>query len=146
MSSLLLPKGCLESAIRCLYCSRHDCRAVKIKWLALLTWIGYFLTVAFGDWFSRLLVLASVANFLLFFGKDIVERVRLGRRRMATQAARLAVKERPFFHRCTVCGITDRTNPAMEFRYCSKCAGARGYCTEHLRNHEHILTEDPAAG
>ena len=119
---------------------------VKIKWLALLTWIGYALAVVSGDWHGRALVLASVANFLLFFGRDIVERVRVGRRRMAVQAARFAVKERPYFHRCTVCGITDRTHPAMDFRYCSKCAGARGYCMDHLRNHEHITTDDSAAG
>jgi hypothetical protein len=111
---------------------------VKIKWLALLTWIGYALVVIFGDWSSRLLVLASVCNFALFFGKDIVERVQTGQRRMAVQAARFATKEKPYFHRCTVCGITDRSHPAMDFRYCSKCVGAQGYCMEHLHNHEHI--------
>jgi hypothetical protein len=26
----------------------------------------------------------------------------------------------------------------MDFRYCSQCAGSHGYCTDHLRNHEHI--------
>jgi hypothetical protein len=115
---------------------------VKVKWLALLTWIFYVITLITGDWLSRSLVLASVANYLLFFGKDIVDRVKVGRRRMAFQAARLKVKEPPFNHRCAVCGITDRTNPSMDFRYCSKCAGARGFCTEHLRDHEHITTEE----
>jgi hypothetical protein len=118
---------------------------VKIKWLALLTWIGYVFTLVMGDWLSKLLVLASIANYLLFFGKDIVERVRAGRRRMALQAARLTVKEPPYIHRCAICGVTDRTNPTMDFRYCSKCAGARGFCTEHIRNHEHITTEESAS-
>ena len=117
---------------------------VKIKWMALLTWIGYGFTLLFGEWLSRFLVLASVANYLLFFGKDIIDRVKVGRRRMAVQAARLKVKEPPYNHRCTICGITDKTNPSMDFRYCSKCAGARGFCTEHLRNHEHITTEEAA--
>ena len=117
---------------------------VKIKWLALLTWISYGLTLITGDWLSRFLVLASVANFLLFFGRDIIDRVKVGRRRMALQAARLKVKEPPYIHRCTICGITDKTHPTMDFRYCSKCAGARGFCTEHIRNHQHILTEEPA--
>lgn len=115
---------------------------VKIKWLALLTWIYYFLAVAGGGWGTRLAVLASICNFLVFFGRDIVERLKTGRRRMATQAARLAVKQRPYIHRCTVCGITDRTHPSMEFRYCSQCAGTHGYCQEHLRNHEHIVAAD----
>jgi hypothetical protein len=32
----------------------------------------------------------------------------------------------------------------MDFRYCSKCTGALGYCTDHLRAHEHITTDDAA--
>ena len=119
---------------------------VKIKWLAMLTWFGYLFTITFGDWLSRLLVLASICNFLLFFGRDIADRMRLGRRRMATQAARFGVKDRAYFHICAVCGITDRTNPEMEFRYCSKCAGGRGYCSEHLSNHEHVTVADSTAG
>jgi hypothetical protein len=117
---------------------------VKIKWLALLTWIGIFLTVVFGAWETRALALASVGNFLVFFGWDILARVRAGRRRMAVQAAQLTRKEPAFYHRCTVCGITDRTNPQMEFRYCSKCDGTHGYCTEHLRNHEHVTAAEHA--
>jgi hypothetical protein len=117
---------------------------VKIKWLALLTWIGYVLALVFGGWLTRLLVLASVCNFLLFFGRDIVERIQAGRRHMAGQAARFAVREPTYFHRCTVCGITDRTHPDMDFRYCSKCEGTYGYCMEHLHNHEHVPMADRA--
>jgi len=111
---------------------------VKIKWLALLTWIGYAWTMIFGGWLGRLLVLASVANFLLFFAGDIVQRIRSSQRRMARQAAQFGVKPPPYYHRCAVCGITDRTHPQMDFRYCSQCDGTHGYCQEHLRNHEHV--------
>jgi hypothetical protein len=111
---------------------------VKIKWLALVTWIGYGLVLIFGSWEARLMVLASVCNFLVFFGKDIVQRVRTGRRRMEIQARRYATAEPAYYHRCTVCGITDRTNPDMDFRYCSKCAGNHGYCMQHLHSHEHV--------
>jgi hypothetical protein len=111
---------------------------VKIKWLALITWVAYFGVAVFGGWQLRLLVLAAVGNFLVFFGKDIWQRVRDGQRRMAVQAARLTAKPPAYYHRCTVCGITDRTHPGMEFRYCSKCNGHFGYCTDHLRDHTHI--------
>jgi hypothetical protein len=111
---------------------------VKIKWLALLTWIGYAWTMIVGDWMARVLVVASICNFLLFFAGDIVQRIRSGQRRMARQAAQFGVKPPPYFHRCVVCGITDRTHPQMDFRYCSKCNGSHGYCQEHLRNHEHV--------
>jgi hypothetical protein len=116
---------------------------VKIKWLALLTWIGFFVVLLVGDPLTRVLVVASVCNFLLFFGKDIWHRVRTGQRRMAVQAARYTAKEPSYYHRCTVCGITDRTHPQMDFRYCSQCAGAHGYCAEHLRNHDHITAAAP---
>ena len=114
---------------------------VKIKWLALLAWIGCFFTLVLGAWTTRLLVLASICNFLLFFGKDILYRVRMGRRSMTLQASRIGRKPKPYFHRCTVCGITDRSHPQAEFRYCRQCGGSHGYCMEHLRNHEHIKAD-----
>ena len=117
---------------------------VKIKWLALLVWIGYFVVLIAGDPLARVLVLASVCNYLLFFGMDIWHRVRTGQRRMAIQAARFTAKEPAYYHRCVACGITDRTHPQMDFRYCSQCAGAHGYCAEHLRNHEHITAAETA--
>ena len=44
---------------------------VRIKWLALLTWLFYGWTMITGDWMSRAMATAAVANFLLFFGRDI---------------------------------------------------------------------------
>ncbi|HEX9021524.1 MAG TPA: hypothetical protein VF903_09700 [Nitrospirota bacterium] len=108
---------------------------VRIKWLALLTWIGYAYEALAGSWHTRLLVLASISNFLLFFGRDILWRIKTGNRKMAAQARRFAGKQ-DAFHRCAVCGITDVSHPQMEFRYCSECGGL-GYCTEHIMDHEH---------
>ena len=109
---------------------------VKIKWLALLTWIGYTYEMLVGTWHTRLLVLASIANFLLFFGRDILWRMKSGKRVMAEQARELSGKKEPF-HRCSTCGITDISHPMMEFRYCSECGGL-GYCKDHILNHEHV--------
>jgi len=108
---------------------------VKIKWLALLTWIGYAYEVLFGSWSTRLLVLASISNFLLFFGRDIIWRVKTGKKVMATQARQFSGK-REAFHTCSTCGITDLSHPQMEFRYCPECGGL-GYCMDHIENHEH---------
>ena len=41
-------------------------------------------------------------------------------------------------HKCEICGRTERTDPEMDFRYCSKCRGAHEYCPEHLFTHLHI--------
>lgn len=108
---------------------------VKIKWLALITWLGYAWVLLTGSWQTRLSVLASIGNFLLFFGKDIVLRMRYGGRKMASQARDITRSREPF-HRCTSCGKTDLSHPDMEFRYCPDCGGL-GYCREHIGNHEH---------
>lgn len=117
---------------------------VRIKWLALLTWIGYGLAVLFGPWQIRVVVLASAANYFAFFGRDIWLRMRVGRRHMSRQISRFTKKEPEFYHECAVCGITDRTHPQMDFRYCSDCDGNYCYCSEHLRNHEHVRAEESA--
>jgi hypothetical protein len=109
---------------------------VKMKWLALITWITYGYQLFVGPWSTRLFVLASISNFLLFFGKDILWRMKTGNRRMVTKAKELSGKKEAF-HRCAVCGITDLTDPGMEFRYCSDCGGL-GYCKDHIFNHEHV--------
>lgn len=116
---------------------------VKIKWLALLTWLWYGWSLLYDPWPQKLLVLAAVCNFLVFFGKDIVWKLRAGRKRMARQAERISRREEPF-HRCLVCGITDKTHPHMDFRYCTQCEGTCGYCTEHIRSHEHVKAAQPA--
>jgi hypothetical protein len=117
---------------------------VKIKWLALITWIGYGYKLVVGSWPTRFMVLASIGNFLVFFAGDIVQRIRTGRRRMSHQAKVFAAKpdEKEPRHRCHVCGKTDLTDPLMDFRYCSKCAGDQCYCPEHIFNHEHVTPDD----
>jgi hypothetical protein len=116
---------------------------VKIKWIALVTWLFYGYGLVTGTWSTRWQIVASIGNFLLFFGGDILNTMRYRKRSMAVQAQR-AVEERKgpeARHRCHVCGKTDLTNPEMDFRYCSKCAGDQCYCPEHIFNHEHVLTD-----
>ena len=109
---------------------------VKIRYLALLTWLVFGWTMIFGQWSERLAVLASVLNFLLFFGNDIFWRIRSNKRKMEQGFAQLRQRNTPL-HRCTVCGVTERDDRSLEFRFCSKCDGAYEYCEIHLKNHEH---------
>lgn len=111
---------------------------VKVKWLALLTWIGYAFTVIFGSWTARLSVLASISNFLIFFGHDIILTMRARQRRMEIKAREFAAQHAPI-HQCTTCGVTDKDDPSIEFRYCTKCTETLCYCQDHIRNHEHIV-------
>lgn len=41
-------------------------------------------------------------------------------------------------HKCAICGRTERDDPNLTFRYCSKCSGGKEYCQEHLFTHEHV--------
>ena len=45
-------------------------------------------------------------------------------------------------HKCAVCGRTEKDDPNLEFRYCSKCAGNMEYCMDHLYTHKHVTEEE----
>ncbi len=112
---------------------------VRIKWLALITGLGYAYQLLFGDWVTRLLVIAATANYLLFFARDIALNLRHGQRQIVKRSAQVVRKkdEHPG-HRCTTCGITDKSHPDMDFRYCPQCAGQYGYCQQHIFSHQHV--------
>ena len=104
----------------------------------------------------------SLANYFLFFGKDVLNVIpmswranlrrlfRRGTQRAAKKPkvvpfpnagsyqATTAAPKAPYTHRCTVCGKTDISDPELEFRYCSKCSGYYCYCQEHIGNHSHV--------
>ncbi|HWB54213.1 MAG TPA: hypothetical protein VG722_08470 [Tepidisphaeraceae bacterium] len=109
---------------------------IKAKWAAWATWALYLYSFVMGDIQTKLIIVASVLNFLLFFGFDIIQHVRTGHRRLKTHVAKVQDRDKPF-HVCAVCGKTDKTHPKMDFRYCPMCVGSWGYCPEHLLNHEH---------
>ena len=110
-----------------------------------------FLTLPFP---ANLFPIISLANYFLFFGPDVANvlprswRMKLRKGRKTTHTAQPKVvpfttaprkQEKPAYtHRCTVCGRTDVSNPELEFRYCSRCAGYYCYCEEHIGNHTHI--------
>ncbi len=102
----------------------------------------------------------SLANYFLFFGKDVLNVIPMswranarrlfGGRPAAPKKAKVirfdagsyeaskATPKAPYTHRCTVCGRTDVSNPELEFRYCSRCKGYYCYCQDHINNHVHI--------
>ncbi len=102
----------------------------------------------------------SIANYFLFFGRDVlnvlprswrINAARLFRKKPQSKAkpkvipfdagnyeASTAAPQAPYTHRCTVCGKTDISHPNLEFRYCSRCKGYYCYCEDHIGNHSHI--------
>ena len=113
---------------------------------------------AYGYFPYSLFPLVAIANYFLFFGKDVLNVIpmswRANTRRLfrkkpkgtkvvpfpnaGSYEATTATVKAPYNHRCTVCGRTDVSNPELEFRYCSKCQGYHCYCEEHINNHTHI--------
>lgn len=109
---------------------------VKIKYLAGITWIFYLFQLVVGSWPTRISILMSALNFLLFFGAEIADHVRGNARQMSRHAQEIREEETPF-HLCAVCGLTEKKDPAMDFRVCSTCPGGLEYCQTHLRSHTH---------
>ena len=103
--------------------------------------------------FYWLMPLVPLANYFLFFGRDFLNlfpdswrrphrnyRTTAGPRPNANWANSYRSKsgEKPYRHKCEVCGRTDTDYPDLEFRYCSKCNGYHCYCIDHINNHVHI--------
>lgn len=99
----------------------------------------------------NLFPLVALANYFLFFGKDVVNLLPLSWQVKRKKTVKRPVQggpipfrpaekkeEVPYTHRCTVCGKTDASHPGLEFRYCSRCSGYYCYCEEHINNHTHI--------
>lgn len=104
---------------------------VKIKWLALIAWLGYAYEFIAGGPAAKLAVAAALGNFFIFFGHDLWLTIRHRSRRIQTEQKRRAETgvNDSARHTCTVCGRTDVTHPQLDFRY---AADDRCYCTEHL--------------
>lgn len=121
-----------------------------------------FLLPPFSPLFPHnLFPLVAIANYFLFFGKNItnifpmswrINAARLFKRNTKQQKktgtvpfptagsyeATVASTKLPYTHRCTICGKTDVSNPELEFRYCSRCKGYFCYCQDHISNHTHV--------
>lgn len=136
---------------------------VKMKWVAwfdiavtaysVIQGIILMLTrLKTGIYLGWLLPIAALANYLIFFGKQakylLPEFLTARPKKVKAKTTkanpnwaagyRSSTGKTPYRFKCTVCGRTDSSNPELEFRYCSRCAGYRCYCTEHINNHAHI--------
>ena len=103
-----------------------------------------------GAWFMALPIIASLLNFIIFFlGTRNLNRYNPKEihRRNQFKRAMGESKTVPFpggsksgevtKHKCAVCGRTEKDDPNLEFRFCSKCNGNYEYCQDHLYTHIH---------
>lgn len=114
---------------------------IKAKWLALLGWLGIAVALL-TDKSLRLVILASIANYLVFFWKEHYRDYQQSRRRAAFEAKVAPPgKAGRIVHTCAVCGRSSAEEPKTQFRYCSQCGGSKCYCPEHIREHEHVVAK-----
>ena len=128
------------------------CLPVKIKWLAWLDIavfvIGIVQSLLAGSWLGAILPVVALLNFLVFIWPAIDAFIRQQKYRHNPQtvnfkkAVRQQQQQRGYHHKCAVCGRTDSDYPNLQFRYCSKCAGYRCFCQDHIFSHVHFTAED----
>lgn len=113
---------------------------LKVKWLAFADIVLLAYDFYNGYIGSRIAIVVSLINFLLFFlssrnynrikPKEIKRRQNYKKQVDQTTAA--------FRHKCAICGRTEKDDPTLDFRYCSKCNGYYEYCNDHLFTHTHV--------
>ncbi len=122
----------------------------------------YLLVAPLAALFGVLYEIVPLLNYFLFFGSDVKnvfslngepstsgfakKRSTMQQRRQKNAAPNVNWAssyqsdsgQKPYHHKCTVCGRTDTEYPDLEFRYCSRCNGYYCYCIDHINNHAHI--------
>lgn len=111
-----------------------------------------FVNVAGGAWAYAVIPLAALLNVFLFIWPELGSFLHLETRRSrqathfrstVASAQRQQRQAESGVRRCSVCGRTNLTNPELEFRYCSRCAGYHCFCEDHLFTHVHFTDENP---
>jgi hypothetical protein len=93
---------------------------VKVKYLAMLSLAFFVLSLILSPSLgAQIILLGQILNFILFFSGSILENFKNRKRLKEHQARSDAHKEKPM-HTCSICGVTDKTNKDLEFRYRSE--------------------------
>ena len=137
---------------------------IKMKWLAYIDGIYFAVTIVAGfmsehlsiDMIYRLysfgiiankayavMALVSLLNFLIYAStfrsvQRMAPKEVYRRKSYEHKVAQAQPPKNMPRHKCVICGRTEKDDPNLEFRYCSKCEGNYEYCQDHLFTHEHV--------
>lgn len=125
---------------------------IKAKWLGIFYAGIMIYSFLMGDISTRILLVSSLLNFIVFFFatrdyrrispkeqmRKMEYRQKVRQAKQAGNAATYQGKSVITRHKCAICGRTELDDENLEFRYCSKCEGNYEYCSEHLYTHEHV--------
>lgn len=117
---------------------------IKMKWLGIFYGVMIVLSLIQTGWEGRVVILASILNFIVFFlgtrnWRRYSPKEQARRQEFRKAAAPTRVQNGTITrHKCAVCGRTEKDGDHLEFRFCSKCDGNYEYCQDHLFTHEHV--------
>lgn len=121
---------------------------IKAIWLGMFIGAQFVYDFIFGSVVSKIMIGISLLNFIIFFLMTRNYRRINPKEIKRKQEYKSQVKKAEVqkivrtHHKCAVCGKTEKDDPNLEFRYCSKCTGNLEYCMEHLYTHKHVTKED----
>ncbi len=115
---------------------------VPVKWLALVDAILILMMAAALEGWQKLIPLAVLANYLLFFGAHLFNLLRGFSREGFSAGAKHQFKQKQKVvelvkRSCSVCGVNS-DDPTQEFRMCTceKCGGEpKEFCLKHVWEH-----------
>lgn len=112
---------------------------VKMKVMGILDGVLLVFSFLTGGTFTKFAIVACMFNFIVFYfssRRRIASPKQMKRQTEFKQQVRKSAAITK--HKCAICGRTDEDDPALEFRFCSKCNGNYEYCQNHLFTHEHV--------
>lgn len=113
---------------------------IKAKWMGVIEAVWVAFSFLGGGLAQRVAILASLANFLIFYlctrNYHRISPKEIHRKQVYRQQMRQP--QGVTRHKCAICGRTEKDGDNLEFRFCSKCEGNYEYCQEHLFTHKHI--------
>ena len=123
---------------------------IKMKWMAFV--YGLFIAwdivsyLRVGLWVGVVPIVASLLNFVIFyFSTRDMKRYNPKEIHRRQQFKKAMAPTRTGYgpdgiakHKCAICGRTEKDDPNLEFRFCSKCKGNYEYCQDHLFTHKHV--------
>ena len=104
---------------------------LKIKWVAWVMALFLFIGLFTGSNAYRMATVAALANYLIFFGPEIIHDAR-HRREVTSRRQRFETSQRSEsepLHKCATCGATELSDPNLEFRV---ARNGEEYCVPHL--------------
>lgn len=120
---------------------------IKAKWLGVFIGAEFVYGFVLGNISTRVAIGMSLLNFVVFFAmtkghkvnpKEIKRKQEFKAQTQKAEIQKIALEH----HKCAMCGRTEKDDPDLEFRYCSKCEGGLEYCMDHLYTHKHVTKDD----